>query len=846
MPRNRNLERPWLICALLVLAVLAVYLPVIELSFLTYDDDYYVTRNPHVAGGLTSAGLRWAFAHVHSANWHPLTWLSHMLDCQIYGLAPAGHHLTNLLFHAANAVLLFLWLRSLTNAFWRSAFVAALFALHPLHVESVAWVAERKDVLCSFFGLLSLWTYTRYVEGRSRDAEYRSQRSGVRGKTSGGGSNRTADHGPRTYDPVTVRPGRDRIPSSIFYLLSLFFFALGLMSKPMLVTWPCLMLLLDYWPLRRMQNAECRMQNAKPGNSQLSTLNPQPSPRPFSLQPLAFSLLDKLPFFALSTASCIITLAAQKTGGALVTLTALPLGARMLNAMDSYVHYIVQLFWPANLAVIYTFAGRPSAGPALAALLLAAITLAVLWQRKRRPYLLVGWAWYLGTLVPVIGLVQVGNQTMADRYTYLPAIGIFLMLAWGATELAGALLNRRSAKDASLNRPPPGHSGELPMLRRFGLAAAATAALGACALTTSSQLRYWQNSESLFRHALSVNPNNFIAWNGLGYYLAEQGQARQAEACYRAAVAISPSFAEAWNGLGYALANLGKHDEAITSYEKAVSLSPDDIKARNNLAIALAACGRTADAKAQCRAASQADPEAAEPHSNLGALLAREGQWDQAIAEYSLALARDPSLNEARCGLAGALAKQGKLDDAVRELTDLLRLQPAYGPAHLQLGAILAQRGKADEAIIEFNTLLRANPGDSAAHYHLALALAAQGESKEALAHYRAAITSRPDFPEALNNLAWMLATHPNPQIRDGRQALELAERACRLTQYKEALMLGTLGAAYAEAGRFPEAVEAAEKAKALAEKADDSETATMNTKLLALYRSGQPYRKAR
>jgi tetratricopeptide (TPR) repeat protein len=824
MPRNRNLEDPWLICALLVLAVLAVYLPVIKFSFLTYDDDYYVTRNPHVAGGLTSAGLRWAFTHVHSANWHPLTWLSHMLDCQLYGLAPAGHHLTNLLFHAANTVLLFLWLRSLTSAFWRSAFVAALFALHPLHVESVAWVAERKDVLCSFFGLLSLWTYTRYVEGRRMNAEYRSQRSDIRGQTSGGGCNRTTDHGPRASDPRTNGPGGARIPSSIFYLLSLFFFALGLMSKPMLVTWPCLMLLLDYWPLRRMQNAKCKMQNAKSGNSQLSTLNPQPSPRPFSLQPLAFSLLDKLPFFALSTASCIITLSAQKTDGALVALTTLPLGARMLNAMDSYMHYIVQLFWPANLAVIYTFAGRPSAGPALATLLLAAITLTVLWQRKRRPYLLVGWAWYLGTLVPVIGLVQVGNQTMADRYTYLPAIGLFLMLAWGATELAAAW----------------------PRPHRLSLAAAATAALGACALITSSQLRYWHNSESLFRHALSVNPNNFIAWNGLGYYLAEQGQARQAEACYRAAVAISPSFAEAWNNLGYALANLGKHDEAITSYEKAVSLNPDDIKARNNLAIALAACGRVEDAKAQCRAASHADPEAAEPHSNLGALLAREGQWDQAVAEYRLALARDPSLSEARCGLAGALAKQGKLDDAVRELTDFLRLQPTYGPAHLQLGAILARQGKADEAIIEFNTLLHANPGDSTAHYHLALALRAQGQSKEALAHYRAALEARPDFPEALNNLAWMLATHPNPQIRDSRQALELAERACRLTQYKEALMLGTLGAAYAEAGRFPEAIEAAEKAKALAENADDSETATMNTKLLALYRSGQPYHEAR
>jgi tetratricopeptide (TPR) repeat protein len=806
MPRNRNLERPWLVCALLALAVLAVYLPVRGLGFLTFDDDYYVTGNPHVAAGLTTAGLRWAFTHIHSANWHPLTWLSHMLDCQLYGLRPAGHHLTNLLFHAANTVLLFLWLRSLTAAFWRSALVAALFALHPLHVESVAWVAERKDVLCSFFGLLSLWAYSRYAQGRMHNAEGSSQRPDARGRKAKSASDRTTDHGTRTAGRSTFH-----LPASTFYLLSLCFFALGLMSKPMLVTWPCVMLLLDYWPLGRMQKAEGRRQKAEGDSSS------------FILHNSSFILLEKLPFFALSAASCVITVVAQRAGGALATLVTLPLGARMLNALDSYLRYLWQLVWPADLAVVYTFTARPAAELAVAGLLVTGVTLIALWQQKRRPYLLVGWAWYVGTLVPVIGLVQVGNQTMADRYTYLPAIGLFIMLAWGAAEVAAAWPRGRKV-----------------------LAAAASAALIACGLVAHSQLRYWQNSESLFRHALGINRNNFVAWSGLGYYLGEQGQPREAEACYRAAVEISPSFAEAWNGLGYALANLGNYDEAIASYEKAVSLNPHHIKARNNLAIALAACGRVEEAKAQCRAALQVDPQAAEPHSNLGALLAREGQWEQAIAEYRLALDRDPDLTEAQCGLAGALAKEGKSDDAVRALSDFLKAQPSCAPARLQLGVILARQGRTDQAIAEFLELLRADPGDSAAHYHLALALSAQGKSNEALTHYRAALQARPDFPEALNNLAWLRATHPDSQLRDGREAVELAERACRLTEYKQAAMLGTLAAAYAEAGRFPEAVEAAEKAKALAEKADDSEAAAMNTKLLALYRSGQPYREAR
>jgi len=813
MRQNRNLESPWLVSALLVLAVLAVYLPVVGLNFLTFDDDFYVTRNPQVTDGLTRAGLRWAFTHFHCANWHPLTWLSHMLDCQLYALNPLGHHLTNLLLHATNTVLLFLWLRSLTAAFWRSAFVAALFALHPLRVESVAWVAERKDVLCSFFGLLSLWAYTRYAaqswvlglgsKVEDPKSEVRSPKSEAGDGKSGGVGAGSEAEGPKA--------GR-RLPRAAWYILSLLMFALGLMSKPMLVTWPCVMLLLDYWPLGRMENVEGRRKNAE-GRMQKGD----------HVSRFAFHvslLLEKLPFFGLSAASCVVTVLAQKAGGAMVPLAALPFGARVLNAMDGYLRYCWHMFWPTDLAVIYTFTGRTTAGNALAGLLVVAVTIVVIWQLKRKPYLLVGWAWYLGTLVPVIGLVQVGNQTMADRYTYLPAIGLLIMLAWGAAELAATWPRRGLV-----------------------LGSAAVATLTAYALTTQAQLPYWQNSESLFRHALKSTKGNYVAWSGLGYYLAEQGEARQAEACYRAAVEINPSFAEAWNGLGYTLTAMRRYDEAIASFEKAVRLAPGHLKARNNLATTLAACGRIEEAEAQCRAASQLDVHAAEPHNNLGALLAGESKWEEAVAEYRLALDRDPLLNEARCGLAGALAKQGHYEEAVRELSKQLKLRPANSPVRLQLGIIQALQSNVDQAISQFSEVLRANPADSAAHYHLALALSTQGKCKDALLHYRAAVKARPDFPEALNNLAWMLATQPDPQFRDGQQALDLAGRACRLTEYKQAFMVGTLAAAYAEAGRFPAAVAAAERAKALAEMVDDQEVVAMNVKLLELYRSGQPYR---
>ncbi|HQH02017.1 MAG TPA: tetratricopeptide repeat protein [Verrucomicrobiota bacterium] len=784
MSQNRNQERAWWVAALLVLAVLAVYLPVVELDFINLDDDDYVTANPQVRQGLTGGAVRWAFTRCHAANWHPLTWLSHMLDCQIYGLRPAGHHATNALFHAANALLLFLWLRSLTGAFWRSLLVAALFAVHPLRVESVAWVAERKDVLSAFFGLLSLWAYTAYA---SRRRAREPERAGA--APAGGGA------------------GGVKGAALVCYLLSVGCLALGLMSKPMLVTWPLVMLLLDYWPLGRIGKW-----NAPRGGAAV-----------FGRRRWVGLLVEKAPFFALSAASCGVTVWAQKAGGALVELQSLPLGARLENAVGGYGRYLGKLVWPADLIVHYDSPAFASAAALAAALgALAAATLLAWGQRKKRPYLLMGWLWYLGMLVPVIGLVQVGSQTIADRYTYLPTVGLLIIAAWGAGELAGA--GRR---------------------RRWVVAGAAAAALIACARATGAQLLYWQNSETLFRHTLACARSNWLAWNNLGAFLAGQRALRPAELCYRVALEIRPQSEVSWRNLGGVLRDQNRNEEAIAVYEAALRQDSRFVTVRNGLATALAASGRLAEARAQCREAARLDPAAAEPYSNLGALLARERQWDEAAAAFRQALARDPVMSEARCGLGGVLANQGHYEEAVRELAGLLRLQPTNTAARLQLAGVWLVRDRLDEAQREYAEVLRHDPRNATAHYRLAQLLLQRHDPRGAIEHYRAALAARPGYGEALNNLAWTLATHPDPQFRDGPEAVRLAERAVRLTDQRQALMWGTLAAACAEAGRFPEAVAAAERARDLAEKANDADAAAFNARMRELFRAGQPYREA-
>src|ERR1039458_8832321 len=457
------MRREAIICLGLAAITVALYWPVHRHDFINFDDRDYVTENPTVRAGITWPGVRWAFGGSHASNWHPLTWLSHMLDCQVFGLKPGAHHLVSLGFHIANTLLLFLALNQMTRAAWRSALVAALFAWHPLHVESVSWVAERKDVLSAFFFMLTLWAYGRYGTVQSLKSKVQSQEAGA--------GSQNAESSP------TQHATRNTLHAPRYYVLSLLFFALGLMSKPMLVTLPFVLLLLDFWPLRRFG---------------LKTLD-------FRLKTLLPLLFEKAPFFALASATGIVTLLAQQA--AAQSLEQWPLGSRLANALTAYSAYLGNMVWPKNLSVFYPHVPVPAWHVVLSALFLACLTILCLRQARSRPWLLVGWAWFGVMLLPVIGLVQVGWQARADRYTYLPLIGVFIMLVWGAVDLR-----------------PCSRTGRLVF--RLG----AVLVLGACLAATRFQLKYWQDSLALFRHALEVMPDNWLAHHNLGTALAGEGE----------------------------------------------------------------------------------------------------------------------------------------------------------------------------------------------------------------------------------------------------------------------------------------------------------------------------------
>jgi len=588
----------WLPALLLALVTLAVYWPATRHDFVNYDDGFYVLANPHVSSGLTWDNVKYVFLNFDCFNWHPITMLSHMLDCQLFGLNPWGHHLTSGLLHAVNAALVFLLLRGLTGAVGRSLMVAMLFGLHPLHVESVAWVAERKDVLSTLFGLLSLICYGRYARSK---------------------------------------------PASAQYLLALLFLALGLMSKPMLVTWPFVMLLLDYWPLGRMRNAECGM-------------------RSFSRL-----LLEKVPFFILAAAMCVVTMVVQKQPGeSEMLIPSLPLGARIGNCLVAYCRYLEKLFWPTDLAVFYPHPGHWPVGTVLLAGGLLAGGSVIFWRLRRQPFLLMGWLWFLGTLVPVIGLVQVGGQAMADRYAYVPSLGVFIMVVWGVYELT------RGRRYQSVR-----------------LAAAGLAAITLCVAVTRQQLSYWQNGETLFRHALNVTENNWLAHNNLGVVLEDQGRISEAISQCQEAVRLRPDFAEAHYNLAIALGKNGQIDDAISQCQEALRLKPDYAEAHNNLGVAWLKQGRMADAIHQYQSALSLNPDYAEAHFNLGVALGDQGQMAEAIHQYQAALRCKPDYAGACNNLGVAFGKQGRLDEAILQFQNALRLQPDDVEAQNNLARLL-------------------------------------------------------------------------------------------------------------------------------------------------------------
>jgi Flp pilus assembly protein TadD len=659
------------VCLALAALTWVVFGQTLGYGFVNYDDRVYVVQNQQIHGGLTLSGIAWAFSHAHAGNWHPLTTLSHMADYQLFGLTAGGHHFTNVLLHTAAVLLLFFVLRQLTGAgrIWPSAFVAALFAIHPLRAESVAWIAERKDVLSAVFFMLTLWAYARYARERSARR----------------------------------------------YITTAAFLVAGLLSKPMLVSVPVVLLLLDYWPLGRSGKAEDRGEKTE-GRS-----------RKKEKENWSRLIIEKIPLVVLCIPSMVATFVIQERSAG--SIAQLPLVWRLENAVVSCIIYLRQMVWPMDLAVFYP---NPEDHLAIgqvagAVLLLLAITLFVVAARKTRPYLLVGWLWYLVMLIPVLGIVQVGLQGHADRYTYLPQIGLYMAITWWVVDLVGTRPARR---------------------RILGWAAAIiVAGLSACAW---KQVSYWKESETLWRHALAVTRDNDVAQTNLGMVLAEGDRI----------------------------------DEGIAHLREALVIRSGATHPHYALTLALI-------------------------HSDLGF----------------------------------ALARKGALDEAIEHLHTAVELRPDYPDAHYNLAAALSQEGKTREAIEEYRKTLALRPTDAEAHTSLGNALAQEGFVSEAMEHYETALQLAPDTVLARNNLAWILCASPDAAIRNGPRAIELARQAVELSGGDNPLFVRTLAAAYAEAGRFTDAVETIERATHMAEGQNDEAAVRLLQKDADRFRSKIPLR---
>jgi tetratricopeptide (TPR) repeat protein len=690
-------------------------------GFTNYDDTDYVTTNQEVRAGLSAAGLRWAFTSFHAANWHPLTWLSLQLDATLFGPEAAwGYHLTNLLLHAANVLLLFLTLRRMTGAVWRGAAVAALFAVHPAHVESVAWIAERKDVLSGFFWMLTLLVYAWYAE----------------------------------------RPGWRR------YLVVLAAFALGLMAKPMVVTLPCVLLLLDYWPLRRLAG----------------------------LRPAAKLVLEKLPLFALTATACVVTMAAQKD--AMSSLERLPLSERLMNTAAAYAAYLGELFWPTKLAVLYPHphGGLTQAEAGRAVVVLAAVTALALLAWRSYPYLIVGWLWFLGTLVPVIGLVQVGAQSMADRYTYLPYVGLFLALVWGAADLAA-------------RRPLPVRSALVP----------AALLLGACLPLAGLWLQSVHGGVfvfSLLSSALRLIalPSAEMLGDGLFYYflaglsafaVLSWSAGRLAAVVPARVSALAPALAlvvGVWVSLAAWQTRLWLN--SIWLWEYTVEVTRDNPIAHNQLGDAYWNSKhpeRIEKAREQFLACLRLAPQHAKAHNNLALILITEGRLDEAAAHLAAAWAVERKLPVIPLNWGVVLARQGKPAEALGKFHDTLGIAPDLPAAHAEMGRALAALGRWPEAEKEFRDALKPDPTKLDYRADLGWALSHLGRRDEAAEEFAAVAAADPDWAEGARDAAWGFATDPVAGRRSGAEAVRRAEEACAVRGDCDALFRNTLAAARAE-----------------------------------------------
>jgi tetratricopeptide (TPR) repeat protein len=697
-----------LVSVVLVLVTFVLYWPVKYNGFTNFDDDGYITGNTHVNSGLTGSNIHWAFTHVYAGYWIPLTWLSHMVDCQLFDLHAGGHHLVSVFFHIADTLLLFWWLKQLTGAVWRCAFVAAVFAWHPLRVESVAWACERKDVLSAFFWMFTLIAYTCYARKLS---------------------------------------SRNYLAAIASYLLALLLFACGLMSKPMVVTLPFVLLLLDFWPLERF-------------------VFQRPA---FTIQGTMKLILEKIPFFALGVAGSAVVYLTATAGGAVSTDS---FSFRVENALAAYLRYISKTFYPSDLAVFYPFPTHGMLPMAIiAAAVLAACSLAFILLSRRWPYLFVGWFWFMGTLVPVIGIVQAGSQSMADRFTYIPSIGLFILVTWGLADLFSS-----------------------PAGKKF-LATAAIVVLAASIALTSIQITYWRSSITLFRHALAVTADNYVADACLGQALDVIGDDSDALPYCQQAAQLNPDYPPGQFFLGIVLWKKGDETNALDHLDKAARASSDNSIFQYNLGKFLLEHGLTDKAAARFSAALEDDPDFPEAHNALGKTYLKRGklpqaadelskavtlepgntqfhydlgtvlltgsQADRAMAQFLEAVRLDPDFADAQENLAVALAGQNKLPEAIAHFSKVVQLRPNDPEARFNLGFAYLNNHQPADADAQFTEELRLAPNQSKAHYRLAQALEQENKPAEAVSHYREALRLIPNFPDAQKELDEILAAHP-------------------------------------------------------------------------------------
>jgi tetratricopeptide (TPR) repeat protein len=774
--------KPWMIfgiCVFLLAIVWVVFGQTTGFDFVNFDDGQYVTENPQVTAGLTKQGILSAFSSHATDNWVPLTTISHMLDCQIYDLAAGGHHFTNVLLHGASTILLFLTLHRMTRAMWRSAFVGAIFAIHPLRAESVAWISERKDVLCGVFFMLTLWAYAGYA----------------------------------------------RNPKSLMRnLAALFFAALALMSKPVAVTLPFVLLLLDYWPLGRFEE------------------NTTGRPRLWQIMRLA---AEKIPFLTLSIASCLPTILTERQGITMTTMVPIPL--RIENAIVSTVVYIGELFYPSKLAAFYYYpiTGIPFLKVGVALIFLGAISFAVFYWRRNHPYLLVGWFWYLVMLVPVIGLVQVGSQAHADRHTYLSEIGLCLLLTWLVADWCARLPRR----ELVLGVLCPG----------------VIIVLIFCAHT---QVSYWRNGGTLWTHAIACDPYDVRAYYDLANYLDQKKDLEGAVKNYETAIRIDPKLVGAHNNLGIILAARGDLDDAISQYEMAIALDANYAVAHYNLGGALLQRGQTNQAIVEFQDALSIDPAHSEVRNNadlalpdvpakqmktnyaqfhysLGLALETEGQLAGAIAQYREALALNPN-HDASYSLALALVKTGNVEEGIQQFQNALRNNSDDAKTHNNFGIALRKAGRLDDAIVQYQEALKINPDYAQAHYNLGNAFFQKGQINDAILQYQSALQIMPANQMLQRNLAhaiWLLATSTDASGRNGTNAVAFAQTANDLAGGNNPMILRVLAAAYAECGNFAAAIETGKKAITLADEQQNPALQSALQQDTSRYEAGSPVR---